>query len=143
MYDQARALRKELLSEVRRKADVVTSRINDKRMQHSQVKLLDISPLKDHGGMESQRYFERIESLIIILQRQATQLQEWREKTVKILLLPLVDEESTDLQGDEYEKSMKEQDEVYVYVDVLGALIADRHELVRTFRSGPFAIFEL
>ena len=39
-------------------------------------------------------------------------------------------QEETDLQGDEYEISTKIQDEAYVYVDALRALIADRHDLL-------------
>jgi len=49
---------------------------------------------------------------------------------VNLLLMPLVDEEQTDLKGDEYETSTKQQDEVYVYVDALRALIADRHDII-------------
>jgi len=129
-YERAKTLRKELLSEARKKADAVTSKIDDKATHRSLVKIPKILPLKQHGGIESRRHFERIESLIAIMQRQATQLEELREKTVKLLLLPLVDEESADLQGDEYETSTKEQDEVYVYVQILRALIADRHSII-------------
>ena len=39
-------------------------------------------------------------------------------------------QEETSLQGDEYEISTKQQDEVYVYVDALRALTADRHDIV-------------
>ena len=39
-------------------------------------------------------------------------------------------QEETDLQGDEYEISTQKQDEVYVYVDALRALIADRHDIL-------------
>ncbi|KAK4698047.1 hypothetical protein P7C71_g105, partial [Lecanoromycetidae sp. Uapishka_2] len=130
MYERAKALRKELLIEIRKKADAVTSKIDEKARQHSLVEIPRVQSLKEFGGIESRRYFEKIESMITILQRQATQLQEWRDKTVRLLLLPLVDEESTELQGDEYENSAKAQDEVYVYVDLLEALIADRHEMV-------------
>ena len=64
------------------------------------------------------------------MQSQAKRLGEWREKTANLLLMPLVDEEKTDLKGDEYEISTKQQDEVYVYVDALRALIADRHDMI-------------
>lgn len=119
-----------MLSEVRKKVDVVTNRIDDRVKLGSLVTIPETLSLKEYGGIESRRYFERINSLMVILQRQATQFQEWREKTVKLLLQPLVDEEESDLQGNEYENSTKEQDEVYAYVDVLGALVADRNEMV-------------
>lgn len=64
------------------------------------------------------------------MHRQARQLEEWRGKTLELLLTPLVDEEQSDLKGDEYETSTKQQDEVYVYVDALRALIADHHDAI-------------
>jgi len=129
-YEIAKSLRKELLLEARKKADAVIGKISGKATHHSLVKIPEVSPLEEYGGIESRRHFVRIESLIATMQKQATQLQEWREKTVKLLLLPLVDEEKSDLQGDEYETSTKQQDEVYVYVQILRALIADRHDLI-------------
>lgn len=80
--------------------------------------------------IESRAYIDRLNGLINVMQRQAKQLGDWREKTVNLLLMPLVDEEQTDLKGDEYEISTKQQDEVYVYVDALRALIADRHDII-------------
>ena len=129
-YEKAKLLRKELLREAHNKADALMARINEKATHRSFVEIPEIRPFKERGGLESQSHYDRLDELIAMMQNQAVQLREWREKTIKLLLLPLVDEEETDLQGDEYETSTKQQDEVYVYVDALRALIADRHDVV-------------
>lgn len=129
-YEHAKALRKELLLEARKKADALISKINHKNESHSFTVLPQLPSAGDAAGIESRAYIDRLNDLIAVLQRQDKQLKEWRDKTMELLLLPLVDEEDTDLQGDEYETSTKQQDEVYVYVDALGALASDRHDIV-------------
>ena len=111
-YERAKILRKELLREAHNKAETLMSRISEKVNSRSLVKIPPISPLKSQGGIESRAIFERLESMLAIMQHQATQINEWRDKTIELLLLTLVDEEDSDLQGDEYETSTKRQDEV-------------------------------
>ena len=129
-YEQAKLLRRELLREAHNKANALMTAIDDKVTHQGFVRIPEISQLKERGGIESRSYYDRLDELIAVMQKQGTQLEDWREETIKLLLLPLVDEEETDLQGDEYETSTKQQDEVYVYVDALRALIADRHDIV-------------
>ena len=129
-YERAKTLRKELLREAHNKAETLMSKINEKVDANSLVNIPDIPPFKHRGGIESRTIFERLEHMIVIMQAQKTQINEWRDKTIGLLLLTLVDEEEADLEGDEYETSTKRQDEVYVYVDVLRALIADRHDVI-------------
>lgn len=129
-YERAKLLRRELLREAHNKADTLMTIINEKATHQSFVSIPKISPLKEKGGIESRSHVDRLDQLIVVMQNQTIKLEEWREKTTKLLLLPLVDEEETDLQGDEYETSTKQQDEVYVYVDALRALTADRHDIV-------------
>ncbi|CAF9904360.1 MAG: hypothetical protein ALECFALPRED_007533 [Alectoria fallacina] len=129
-YQRAKLLRRELLREAHDKAETLMSRVNGRVDANSMVNIPQISPLKSGGGIESRRICDRLNKIISIMQSQATQIEEWRDKTTKLLLLTLVDEEETDLQGDEYETSTKQQDEVYVYVDALRALIADRHDIL-------------
>ena len=62
------------------------------------------------------------------MNEQAKQLVEWRAKLCEMVLLPLVDKEDSDVKGDEYEISTKQQDEVYVYMDALRAIVSDRHD---------------
>lgn len=111
-YERAKILRKELLQEAHHKAETLMSRVSDKVKAKSLVNIPDTSPLNNQGGVECLTVFKRLKSLIAVVQNQATQVNEWREKTVELLLLTLVDEEETDLQGDEYEISTKQQDEV-------------------------------
>ena len=87
------------------------SRVNESVKGKSIVKIPEISPLKV-GGIESRMVLEKSENMIVIMQNQAAQINEWRNKTIELLLLTLVDKEEADIQGDEYENSTKRQDEV-------------------------------
>ena len=111
-YERAKILRKELLREAHNKAETLMSRISEKVESRSLVNIPSISPFKSQGGIESRAILERLETMTAIMQNQATQINEWRNKTIELLLLTLVDEEDSELQGDEYETSTKRQDEV-------------------------------
>ena len=111
-YERAKILRQELLREAHHKAETLMSRVNEKVKAKSTVKIPETSPLKVGGGIESRMVLEKLETMIVIMQNQAAQINEWREKTIELLLLTLVDEEEADIQGDEYETSTKRQDEV-------------------------------
>ena len=111
-YERAKTLRRELLQEAHNKAETLMCRVSDKVRTKSLVNIPETAPLKSRGGIESRAIFERVDNLIVVMRNQATQIDEWREKTIELLLLTLVDEEETDLQGDEYETSTKQQDEV-------------------------------
>lgn len=111
-YERAKILRKELLREAHHKAETLMSRVKGKVNAKSLVKIPEISPLKTRGGIESRIVFERLENMIAIMQNQTTRINGWRDKTIELLLLTLVDEEEADSQGDEYETSTKRQDEV-------------------------------
>ena len=112
VYERAKILRKELLQEAHNKAETLMCRVSDKVKAKSLVYIPETSPLNHQGGIESRIIFERSNSLIATMRNQATKVSEWREKTIELLLLTLVDEEEADLQGDEYETSTKQQDEV-------------------------------
>ena len=111
-YERAKILRKELLQEAHNKAETLMCRVNEKVKAKSLIEIPEISPFRYQGGIESRTIFERLETLITVMRNQATQIKEWRDKTIGLLLLTLVDEEEADLQGDEYETSTKQQDEV-------------------------------
>ena len=129
-YEKAQFIRKELLVETRTKALLSMGVISEKAQNQSFVEIPEMVPLSCQGGIESRDIMTKLDTLLVVIDRQATQLDEWRETMIKLLLLPLVDEEGTDLQGDEYETSTRQQDEVYVYVDALRAIIADRHVIL-------------
>ena len=111
-YERAKILRKELLLEAHGKAETLMRRINERANGNSLVDIPETTTLKNRGGIESRTIFGRLDNLIAIMQKQATQIKEWRDKTIELLLLTLVDEEEADIQGDEYETSTKQQDEV-------------------------------
>ena len=111
-YERAKILRQELLREAHHKAETLMSKVNESVKAKSMVRIPDISPLKVGGGIESRMVLEKLENMIVIMQNQAAQINEWRNKTIELLLLTLVDEEDADIQGDEYETSTKRQDEV-------------------------------
>ena len=111
-YERAKNLRQELLREAHHKAETLMSKVNESVKAKSLVRIPEISPLKVGGGIESRMVLEKLENMIVIMQNQAAQINEWRNKTIELLLLTLVDEEDTDIQGDEYETSTKRQDEV-------------------------------
>lgn len=134
-YDTAKLLRRELLVEARNKVDSVIHKINEKVRDRSFVHIPAINSLEHRGGIESRSAFEKLTNLLAVMQSQTKQLAIWREKTIQMLTIPLVDEESDkqgdeNLQGIEYETSTKQQDEVYVYVDALRALTSDRHDIM-------------
>ena len=88
-------------------------------MEHSnfvmyQSALADIPVLDDQGGIGSRRILEKLDDLIDCLNAQGKQLNEWREKAVQILSMPLVDEDDEETTGEEYETSAKAQDELQV-----------------------------
>ena len=127
LYDQAKKIRKELLRDSHRKSEMLMRILHRNKKQHSFTKLLDVATIKDTGGIENRKVLKKVETLVEILNSQTSQLVEWRSKIVDILLQPLVDEEeSLDTTGDEYEDSTKQQDELYVYIASLRAIVADR-----------------
>ena len=133
-YERAKALRKEILSEARAKADIPMNKIRD--IARSFTEVPSIHPTIEHGGIEFRSFAEKIDILFQLMQDQSETLKKWRSKTGDLLTLPLVDESETDALNDsdaagkEYETSTKQQDESYVYVDALRALVSDRHDLL-------------
>ncbi|KAI9704287.1 MAG: hypothetical protein M1836_007148 [Candelina mexicana] len=128
-YEKAKLLRKEMLAEVLRKVGRRMGKLGKKAQGQSYAEIPEIALAYAEGGIESRKIFENLELLGDSLNDQANQIDEWREKMVQLLLEPLVDdEEGIELQGDEYEKSTKQQEEVYVYMEALRAIVADRQD---------------
>ena len=92
MYERAKILRKELLQESRKKAEVVMDKISSKIRLQTLVVLPKLPTLEDRNGIESRTHIDRLNTLIKVLEVQGKQLEEWREKTIVLLSLPLVDE---------------------------------------------------
>jgi E3 ubiquitin-protein ligase SHPRH len=129
-YERAKLLRNEILTEAHSKAHALISSIRSPAKGKAFVTIPNMSLENKIGGIESREVLENLEGLSTYLNEQAGQLDEWREKMIELLLLPLVDQEENDLQGDEYETSTKQQDEGYAYIEALRAVVADRHNIL-------------
>ncbi|ORY16282.1 SNF2 family N-terminal domain-domain-containing protein [Clohesyomyces aquaticus] len=127
-YDKAKAIRTELLRQPQHRAQREMKRIRSRQPFH---RLPQIGDLTDLGGIENRHVLRMMDDVTDILNAQAKQLEEWRQKVIDILLISLVDEdEGKETTGDEYEDSTKLQDELYVYVMALRTVVADRNAIV-------------
>ena len=85
------------------KADKFMSKLQRKAklQQFSQIPEFPTSLPK--GGLESRAPMEQLNALATVLDHQANIVDEWREKTVQFLILPLVDEDDEmEITGEEY-----------------------------------------
>ncbi|KAI9772245.1 MAG: hypothetical protein M1840_000994 [Geoglossum simile] len=129
LYEKAKEIRKQMLSDVLRKVGRLMKVVGRKANSQAFIDIPEGIPSVQSGGIESRKLLESFEALVGALNVQANQLDEWRESVVQLLLRPLVDEDDgIEVQGDEYETSTKEQDSLYVYMEALRAAVADRHD---------------
>src|ERR1700712_4808197 len=105
-------------------------KISNKAATQAFVEIPLFSSDMPKGGIDGHRIMEKLARLATALDAQANILDEWREKTIQLLLKTLVDEDEDDVEitGDEYEESTKIQDEIQAYVNSLRFVIADRHD---------------
>jgi len=127
-YEEAKSIRSEILSEVLKNANkLITNagiRFTDERTQIPDMKAPD-----DYTGIESRKIFERLETFCEAMNNQAVQFRALQNTMLGFLRQALLDQdEGVELQGDEYENSTKQQDEMYAYMEALRALFADRGE---------------
>ncbi|KAJ9651083.1 hypothetical protein H2198_009637 [Neophaeococcomyces mojaviensis] len=131
-YEQAKKIRTELLAEVHRKANrrIKTIRAKKESGTFAVIPDLDFSD-DDFGGIESRKVFEKLYHYCKAMNEQAKYFQETRTKMTDMLCRTLVDEEEgVELTGEEYEDSTKHQDEMYVMMEMLRALFADRNDAI-------------
>ena len=127
LYAQAKKIRKELLRDAHNKSEKLMRVLHRNKKQKTFTKVPKLPMIEETGGIENRKVLQKLDVLAEVLNNQARQLTEWRSKIVDILLQPLVDEEDgLDTTGEEYEDSTKQQDELYVYIDSLRAIVADR-----------------
>lgn len=126
LYDNAKLLRREILKDTSRKADSFVRKIKGLQAHGGAMKMPVINDLNSSGGIESRRIVEKSYALFDLIADQSKLIAEWSTRMADYLVKPLVDEdEGNETIGDEYEESTKQQDELYVYFDVLKALRAD------------------
>ena len=134
-YEKAKQIRNEILIETRAKAEAFMQVIRERKKDKKFTTIDDFTSLSVNGGIESRKVIARLDELCYLIDNQARILSDWREKMIDLLLLPLVDQEDSDLKGDEYEESTKRQDDMYVYMEALRALVADRHDCLTGQRN--------
>ncbi|KAF5605426.1 rad8 Rdh54p [Fusarium pseudocircinatum] len=127
-YEEAKAIRREILQEPHHKATRLMAKVAQKASEQSFVEIPELT-VDEERGIESGRIVDDLEALYNELNDQANVIDDWREHLVGLVLKPLVDEEDdAETTGDEYGESAKIQDELMVYVQALRAIIADRQD---------------
>ncbi|KAK1080670.1 hypothetical protein LTR33_005343 [Friedmanniomyces endolithicus] len=134
LYESAKQLRKEILKDPTLKVEATMRKI--KALEKKGTKMPKISDL-ELAGIEGRRLVEKSDELFDVIRAQAKHILEMRSKMAEYLVMPLVDEDGEGLEttGEEYETSTKQQDELYVYFDIVKAMQAD----LNTFITGENA----
>ncbi|EEP82986.1 predicted protein [Uncinocarpus reesii 1704] len=130
-YEAAKLIRREMLTETSHKVNKHINVVRAKAKQQGLVQIPRMAAKLDPGGIESQRILDHLDDFCEAINRHTAKFNKWRDHMVKLILRPLVDEEdATNLQGNEYESSTKVQDEMYVYMEALRAMVADHHDAI-------------
>lgn len=128
-YEAAKTIRQEMLIDISKKVERYMQTIKDRTKKKAFVNIPEMKPFLYSRGVESYRLLEKFEYLCDALNKHATQYKAWRDVMIKLVSQPLIDqEEDAELEGDEYERSTKHQDEMYVYMEALRSMFADRHD---------------
>lgn len=107
------------------KAEKFVLKLKSKASRQDFASIPEIALPELTGGIEVQTQHENFTILGDQLNEQANLLDDWREELVALLTKPLLDEEE-DVEGNEFEESVRQSDEIYAYVDGIKALLADR-----------------
>ncbi|KAB8230672.1 putative SNF2 family helicase/ATPase [Aspergillus alliaceus] len=128
-YETAKLIRKEMLTDISRKAGHLMKVIRERSQKNQFSHIPKMKPQIYSKGIESHRVLDKLEAFCDAMNKHAVQYDEWRQIMIKLLSQSLIDQEDeAELEGDEYEKSTKHQDEMYVYMEALRAMFADRHD---------------
>ncbi|KAI9657505.1 MAG: hypothetical protein M1829_006915 [Trizodia sp. TS-e1964] len=128
-YENAKKIRKEILSEYSSQASKIINKIRNNRDMHSFVQVPEVPRINIDPGTQTKKLAQRLEDIRAILNDQAKLITEWRGLAVELLVRPLVDEETGDApEGNEFEESKMQQEKVYVYCAALRTLVTDRSD---------------
>jgi len=128
-YEAAKTIRKEMLIDISKKVERYMRIIKEKTRDKQFVNIPQMKPFLYSRGLESYRLLNKFEDLCTALNKHAEQYKAWRDVMIKLVSQSLIDqEEDAELEGDEYERSTKHQDEMYVYMEALRSMYADRHD---------------
>ncbi|EKV08541.1 SNF2 family helicase/ATPase, putative [Penicillium digitatum Pd1] len=128
-YEAAKVIRKEMLTDISRKVERYMKEIRIKARDKDFVNIPKLNPHLYSKGVESYNLLSKFEEFCDALNIHAGQYKEWRDVMAKLVSQSLIDqEEEAKLEGDEYERSTKHQDEMYVYMEALRSMYSDRHD---------------
>ncbi|KAJ5500538.1 Zinc finger RING-type [Penicillium expansum] len=128
-YEAAKVIRKEMLTDISRKVERYMKEIKIKARDRDFVFIPKMNPHLYSKGVESYNLLSKFEDFCDALNKHAEQYKEWRDVMAKLVSQSLIDqEEEAMLEGDEYERSTKHQDEMYVYMEALRSIYSDRHD---------------
>jgi E3 ubiquitin-protein ligase SHPRH len=129
-FEESKKIRMELLSEILKKVGVLMDLVRQKTKDASMAMIPRMHVVTQDGGIGSRQILERLHDFCEAMNEQAEQYGRWRDQMANLLLESLIDTEdsSIELSGEEYDVSAKHQDEMYVYMDALRAMSADRHD---------------
>ncbi|CDM34981.1 hypothetical protein DTO013E5_3120 [Penicillium roqueforti] len=128
-YEAAKAIRKEMLTDISRKVERYMKEIKIKARDKKFVIIPKMVPHLYSKGIESYNLLTKFEDLCDALNKHAEQYKKWRDVMVGLVSQALIDqEEDAKLEGDEYERSTRHQDEMYVYMEALRSMYSDRHD---------------
>lgn len=127
-YEEAKVIRREILSESHNKATRLMNKVSRKASDQKFVEIPELL-VKTERGIQSGRIIDDLEVLYAELNEQANTIDEWRESVIQLLLKSLLDEEDgIETTGEELMDSAKIQDELMIYVQAIRAIIADRQD---------------
>ncbi|KAJ5948434.1 hypothetical protein N7454_001741 [Penicillium verhagenii] len=128
-YEAAKTIRKEMLTEISQKVERYLKMIRTKTQKRQFVQIPTITPHRYNRELDTYPLLQKFDYLCTALNKNAEQYIEWRDVMVKLVSQSLIDqEEDVELEGNEYERSTKHQDEMYVYMEALRTVYADRHD---------------
>ncbi|KAJ5947017.1 hypothetical protein N7466_000032 [Penicillium verhagenii] len=128
-YEAAKIIRKEMLTEISQKVERYLKMIRVKTHKRQFVQIQTITPHRYNKELDTYPLLQKFDDLCTALNKNAKQYIEWRDVMIKLVSQSLIDqEEDVELEGNEYERSTKHQDEMYVYMEALRTVYADRHD---------------
>lgn len=134
LYERAKRLRQELLADISDKAKKLMNKV-ETRPTKDLVEFPRIAYSRNYGGIESRKTIDAAAQMTEMLNAQGDLINEWRGKLVDRLSRRLLDQEETELTGEEYEDSTKQQDEQYALWFTLRAALADRNEIISGLKN--------
>jgi E3 ubiquitin-protein ligase SHPRH len=139
LYEEAKAVRRQILEESAKKSEALMKEITSKKW----VTLPEVEDVDSMSGIETQSVADKAIDVFDLMRQQGEVISQWREKMVEFLLKPLVDkDDDNELNGEEYEESTKQQDELYAYFDAFKAIQADLGTTV-TGQAAPLVDHEV